>query len=306
MMGSFFLQSEQPAESLIVPDSVQKAQLAETVDKLVHMDYQQLLTDLASSAVWVLLKIVLALVIYLIGRWLLRRVLAIMKGALQRRAVDVSLQAFLHNLVKVVGYTLLILTIIQILGINTTSIIALLASAGLAIGMALSGTFQNFAGGVMILLLKPYRVGDYISAQGQSGTVEEIMLFSTKLATPDNQTIYIPNSAISTAIIDNYSTAATRRVDWSINISYGDDVDAVRAAILEMLAQDPRVLKSPAAEVFVSQLAAGAVTLSARAWVANADYWAVFFEKNELFYKNLPAKGAHFPVPKMNVHLNKE
>lgn len=133
---------------------------------------------------------------------------------------------------------LLILTIVQMLGINTTSIIALLASAGLAIGMALSGTMQNFAGGVMILMLKPYRVGDYISAQGQSGTVQEIMLFSTRLTTPDNQTIYIPNGSISTSIIDNYSAAQTRRVEWVIGISYGDDYDVAKQTILELLARD--------------------------------------------------------------------
>jgi len=177
------------------------------------------------------------------------------------------------------------------------------SAATLAIGMALSGTAQNFAGGVMILLMKPYRVGDYISAQGQSGTVREIKLFSTVITTADNQTIYIPNNSIATAIIDNFSTSDTRRVDWTIGISYGDDVDAARAAILAILAADSRVLGDPAPVVWVAALADSSVNLSARAWVKNADYWNVFFENNEKFYKQLPEKGINFPFPQMDVHV---
>jgi small conductance mechanosensitive channel len=172
--------------------------------------------------------------------------------------------------------------------------------------MALSGTAQNFAGGVMILLMKPYRVGDYISAQGQSGTVREIKLFSTVITTGDNQTIYIPNNSIATAIIDNYSTSETRRVDWTVGISYGDDVDVARKAVLSMLAADPRVLPDPAPVVWVAALADSSVNLSIRAWVKNADYWNVFFEHNEQFYKELPKAGINFPFPQMDVHLTKE
>ena len=203
------LSTETPEKlgNLIVPDSVQKARFAQTIDKITNLDFQQFMTNMISDAIWVLLKIVLALAIYFVGRWFIKRILRVMDELFEKRHVDTSLRTFLRNLVKVVFYVLLILTIVQMLGINTTSIIALLASAGLAIGMALSGTMQNFAGGVMILMLKPYRVGDYISAQGQSGTVQEIMLFSTRLTTPDNQTIYIPNGSISTSIIDNYSAA---------------------------------------------------------------------------------------------------
>ena len=169
------------------------------------------------------------------GRWLIGRLIKLLSTAFEKRKVDRSLQIFLRNLIKTISYIVLILLIIQVMGINTTSIVALLASAGLAIGMALSGTLQNFAGGVMILLLKPYRIGDYISAQGQSGTVQEIMLFSTKITTADKQTIYIPNSSIATAIINNYSTSETRRVEWVIGISYGDDFATAREAILELL-----------------------------------------------------------------------
>ena len=158
----------------------------------------------------------------------------------------------------------------------------------------------------MILLMKPYRVGDYISAQGQSGTVREIKLFSTVITTTDNQTIYIPNNSIATAIIDNYSTAEQRRVEWTVGISYGDDVDVARAAILDILNADARVLKEPAAVVWVAALADSSVNLSVRAWTLNADYWDVFFENNERFYKELPARGINFPFPQMDVHVKQE
>ncbi len=304
-MKFLFLTAEDPAP-LIVPDSLQKARFEETIDKISNLDLQQVFSSLLSESIWIVLKIILALVIYWAGRWLIRRLIKLLNGIYERRSVDKSLQTFLRNLVKAVCYIVLVLLIIQVIGINTTSIVALLASAGLAIGMALSGTLQNFAGGVMILLLKPYRVGDFIEAQGKSGTVEEIMLFSTKIATPAKQIIYIPNSSIATSIIDNYSTSPTRRADWSIGIAYGDDVESARKAILEILAADKRVLQDPAPVVYVATLADSAVTLSVRAWCANNDYWDLFFAMNEAFYKTLPQKGIHFPFPQMDIHLQKE
>ena len=162
---------------------------------------------------------------YFVGRWIVRRILKLVDVAMQHRNVDISLRSFTRNTISTVFTLLLVLIVVSTLGVNVTSLIAVASAATLAIGMALSGTAQNFAGGVMILLMKPYRVGDYISAQGQSGTVRDIKLFSTVITTADNQTIYIPNNSIATAIIDNYSTADLRRVDWSVGISYGDDVD---------------------------------------------------------------------------------
>jgi len=173
----------------------------------------------------------------------------------------------------------------------------------LAIGMALSGTLQNFAGGVILLLLRPYKVGDYIEAQGQSGTVESIGLFSTCLKTPDNQTIYVPNNAIATSIIDNYSQSDTRRVDWTLSISYGDDVDVARREILAMLEADKRVLTDTAPVVYVKNLGNSSVDLVIRAWVANTDYWGLYFDMNEKMYKELPSKGIKFPFPQMDVNI---
>ena len=300
-----FLAAEDQAP-LIVPDSVQKAHFAEAVEKIANIDYHALLQSLLSESVWILIKILIALAIYFIGRWVVRRILKLVDVAMQHRNVDISLRSFTRNTISTVFTLLLVLIVVSTLGVNVTSLIAVASAATLAIGMALSGTAQNFAGGVMILLMKPYRVGDYISAQGQSGTVRDIKLFSTVITTADNQTIYIPNNSIATAIIDNYSTADLRRVDWTVGISYGDDVDVARKAVLAMLAADSRILKDPAPVVWVAALADSSVNLTIRAWVKNGDYWNVFFEHNEEFYKELPKHGLSFPFPQMDVHMKKE
>lgn len=287
---------------LILPDSVQKANFAQTIDKIVNLDINELLKTMLSESVWILIKIIVALAIYFVGRWIVRRILALLDAAFERRKVDISLQHFMRNTVQVVFTLILILIVVQTLGVNVTSLIAVFSAATLAIGMALSGTAQNFAGGVMILLMKPYRVGDFISAQGQSGTVRDIKLFSTVITTGDNQTIYIPNNSIATAIIDNYSTADLRRVDWTVSIAYGDDVECARRAILGILADDPRILTEPAAPVvWVAALADSSVNLTVRAWTKNADYWNVFFENNEKFYNRLPEEGINFPFPQLDV-----
>lgn len=303
-MGLFFAQAD-PAP-LMLPDSIQKAHFAQTVEKIVNMDFSEVFSSLLSESVWILIKIAIALAIYFIGRWIVRRILRLLDAAFERRKVDVSLRSFMHNTISVVFSLILIMIVVQTLGVNVTSLIAVFSAATLAIGMALSGTAQNFAGGVMILLMKPYRVGDYISAQGQSGTVREIKLFSTVICTVDNQTIYIPNNAIATAIIDNYSTADDRRVDWTVSIAYGDDVDVARKAILSILAEDTRVYREPAPVVWVSALADSSVNLVVRVWTKNSDYWNVFFENNEKFYKQLPLHGINFPFPQMDVHVKKE
>ncbi|WP_296113624.1 mechanosensitive ion channel domain-containing protein [uncultured Alistipes sp.] len=300
-----FLAAES-AEPLILPDSVQKANLAKAVEKIATLDYHEVLQTMLSEAVWIVIKIVIALAIYFLGRWIVRRVVRLIDVAMERRKVDISLRSFMRNTVRVVFSLILVLIVVQTLGVNVTSLIAVFSAATLAIGMALSGTAQNFAGGVMILMMKPYRVGDYISAQGQSGTVREIKLFSTVITTTDNQTIYIPNNAIATAIIDNYTTAEQRRVDWTVGISYGDDVDIARETILAMLAADARILRETAPVVRVAALADSSVNLTVRAWVANADYWDVFFEYNERFYKELPKAGINFPFPQMDVHVKND
>ena len=306
MFWNFFAQALPVDEPLILPDSVQKANLAQTIDKVINTDYRQFFSDMLDDMVWIALKIVVALVIYLVGRWIVRRLIALLDLAFEKRRVDISLRSFMRHTVKIIFTVILILIVVQTLGVNVTSIIALFSAATLAIGMAWSGTAQNFAGGIMILLMKPYRVGDFISAQGQSGTVRDIKLFSTVITTPDNQTIYVPNNSIATAIVDNYSTAELRRVDWTVSISYGDSIDTARKALLDILAADSRVLTDPAPVVWVAALADSSVNLSVRAWVRNADYWDVFFRNNERFYNELPQHGINFPFPQMDVHMKKE
>lgn len=293
-------------QNLIVPDSIQKEQFIETVEKiekLSTLDYKHLLTEVAQEAGWIVLKIALALIIYFIGKQLIKWVIRIMEKAFVRHKVEASLRSFLRSLVKALLMIVLVLAIVQTLGVNTSSFLALFASAGLAIGMALSGTLQNFAGGVILLILRPYKVGDYIEAQGQSGTVEYIDLFSTCLKTPDHQTIYVPNNAIATSIIDNYSQSDIRRVDWTLSISYGDDVDVARREILAILTADSRVLTDTPPVVYVKNLGESSVDLSIRAWVANKDYWSLFFDMNEKMYKELPTKGINFPFPQMDVNI---
>lgn len=292
-----------PVES---PDSVVRGikAIENTFDKVTGFDYQTFFMNLAADAVWVVFKIIIAIALYYIGRWLIRRLLVILNRLYDRRKVDRSLRSFLTGIVQALAYIVLVLTIVQVLGINTTSIVALLASAGLAVGMALSGTLQNFAGGVMILLFKPYKVGDYITAQGQSGTVTDIRIFSTQILTTDHQTIYIPNNSISTSIIDNFSQAEFRRVEWTVSVEYGTDADRVREVIMGLLRADKRVVSEPAEPVvYLSALGDSAVNFSARAWVRNADYWATFFEINELIYKTLPAEGIAFPFPQLDVTI---
>ncbi len=302
----FLLQTDDATkvvENLILPDSVQKAQLTETVTKIFSTDYNALLNNLIEQALWIGLKIILALGIYYTGKWITRWIIRILDRSFERRNVDLSLRNFLRSMIKVVMTILVILAAIQTLGVNTSSFLAIFASAGLAVGMALSGTLQNFAGGVILLLLRPYRIGDFITAQGQSGTVKAIGLFSTQLSTPDNRIIYVPNSAISSSIVDNYSQPTTRRVDWKVSISYGDDIDVARKEILAMLTQDKRVLNDPAPIVVLAELGNSAVILSVRAWAANADYWDLFWDINERIYKELPQKGIHFPYPQMDIHV---
>lgn len=293
-------------EPLILPDSVQKQRLAESIDKLMNLDMQEMMSHLAEQAIWVFVKLLIALAFYFVGRWLIRRILRLMDRMFERKGVDISIRPFIRNTSSVVMILVLVLVVVQTLGVNVTSLIAIFSAATLAIGMALSGTAQNFAGGVMILAVKPYRVGDYITAQGQSGTVQEIKLFSTVITTVDNQTIYIPNNVIATGIIDNYSTATTRRAEWSLMLTYGDDIEAARKLILGMLTEEKRVLSDPAPVVWIAALENNGVRLTVRAWTKNEDLWDVFFEYNERFYNELPKAGLHFALQQHEILVKEE
>ena len=252
------------------------------------------------------IKLLVAIIVLIIGRWLIKIAKRWMENGVMSRKGDPTLHKFLSNLISVVLNFILIIFIIGILGVNTSSLVALLASAGLAIGMALSGTLQNFAGGVVIMLFRPFKVGDFISAQGQEGVVKEIQIFNTIVLTTDNKVIHIPNGILSTGVMTIFTKEETRRIDWIVSISYGDDFDTAKAVLLRLCSEDQRILKDPEPFVAIGALNNSSVDLRVRAWVRSADYWPVFFDMNEKVYKALPEAGLNFPFPQVNVHLNQK
>lgn len=212
----------------------------------------------------------------------------------------------MRSLVNILLTVLLVISVVSALGINTTSFAALLASAGVAVGMALSGNLQNFAGGLIILLFKPYKVGDWIEAQGVQGTVKEIQIFHTLLTMSDNKVVYIPNGSMSTAVVINYSRNETRRLEWTIGIDYGEDVNKARTAILDVLSADKRVLDEPAPFVAVGALADSSVNLTVRVWVKQEDYWSVYHETFQNIYNTFNQRDIDFPYPQQTIHLVKD
>jgi len=286
-----------------VADTLHKSAFREFLQTIKGMTGEQIIDMAIRGTLDAIVRIAIACVIFYVGRWIVRRLTTVIHKIFIKRDVEASLATFLLSLVNITMTFILIIIVISFLGIDTTSFIAIFASAGLAVGMALSGTLQNFAGGVLVLLLKPYRVGDFIEAQGQTGTVKAITLFSTVLATPDNKNIILPNGGMSTGIINNYSKENIRRVDWTFGIAYGDDYDKAKATIASLLEADDRVMKDPAYFIALGALADSSVNITVRAWVASEDYWGVFFDMNEKVYKTFPKEGLNIPFPQMDVHL---
>lgn len=231
-----------PDNPIVIPDSIPDKH--QELEMLRSLPFDEFMQRLVSSMVTFAINLAIAVLVLYVGRLVIRKLIKVVNSIFIRRRVEPSLASFLLSLIQMVLYFILIVTIVGILGIETSSFIAIFASAGVAIGMALSGTLQNFAGGVLILLLKPYKVGNYIEVQGYAGTVREIQIFHTIITTPDNKSIIIPNGGLSTGSINNYSKLDYRRVDWTVSISYGDSVDAARTKILEILLSDPRVVRN--------------------------------------------------------------
>lgn len=290
---------------LTVPaDTTHVSKAAQDLAELKSLSLNDLLERLANSAVSFMINLAIALIVFYIGRFIIRKIYKVLTAIFSRRHVDKSLATFVLSLVNIVLYFILLVTVIGILGIETTSFLAIFASAGVAIGMALSGTLQNFAGGVLILLLKPYKIGDYIEVQGYAGTVKEIQIFFTVITTYDNKSISIPNGGLSTGSVNNWSREPIRRVSWDVAISYGDNVDDARTAILEMFKVDERIKQTDnPPSVLVANLNSSSVDLTIRAWTDTSLYWPVFYEYLERFYKELPEHGIHFPFPQLDVHL---
>lgn len=247
-------------------------------------------------------SIIVAVIIYFVGRAIISLVNRMLGGMMERRKVDPTIQSFMMSLVNILLLMLLVISVVSALGVNTTSFAALLASAGVAVGMALSGNLQNLAGGIVILLFRPFKVGDYIEAQGAGGTVSEIQIFHTILTTPDNKKLFIPNGALSSGNITNFSREALRRVELTVSIEYGEDVDKVRGVLQELLAADDRIQKDPAPFIALGALAGSSVNLTVRVWVNSPDYWDVFFQTNEAIYKEFNRRGINFPFPQLTVH----
>lgn len=250
-------------------------------------------------------RLILAIVTLIIGLWIIRVFVKSLKKAMVRSNIEISLHRFLSSLVGVLLKVLLIISVASMIGIQMTSFVAIIGAAGLAVGLALQGSLANFAGGVLILLFKPYKVGDFIEAQGYSGTVKAIQVFNTILNTPDNKTIILPNGGISNSNITNFSTEPLRRVDMTFGISYSDDLKKAKEIIEVMLKSDNRVLDEPAPLVVVSELANSSVNFTARAWCKKEDYWGIYFEMQELIKLEFDKQGISIPFPQQDVHLYK-
>ena len=249
------------------------------------------------------LRILAAVVVLIVGRWVARGVRRVVERLMERGRLDPTIIKFAGNLTYIALLAFTILAALNQLGIQTTSFIAVLGAAGLAIGLALQGSLSNFAAGFLMILFRPFRVGDYIEAAGTAGTVEEIQIFTTTLRTPDNKVVIVPNAKLTADNIVNWSAKGTRRVDMVFGIGYGDDIDRAREVIQSIIDADPRVLKDPAPVVAVYQLGQSSVDFVARPWVKSDDYWDFWFETTEKVKKAFDAAGISIPFPQQDVHL---
>lgn len=250
------------------------------------------------------LNLVLALAILIIGTMVAKRVAKLVGKVLDRKKFDESLKKFLMSMVSISLRILVVVTALGQLGMEMTSFIALIGGAGLAIGMAFSGTLGNFAGGVMILIFRPYKVGDYIQAQGEEGIVKEIQIFNTVMLTVDNKTIIIPNGSLANGNITNYTMEKMRRVDFTVGIGYGDKYGHAKSVLERFISEDDRILKDPAPFIGLGELADSSVNITLRVWTKTEDYWNVFFAMNEKIYKEFDQEGLNIPYPQMDVHVH--
>lgn len=295
-----------PADTLNLADSTRVA-IANIANELIS-NPDQFFQDLVHDAITFALKVVAAILIYSVGAWLIQRVKVMLRRIFEKRHTEGTLATFINSLVSISLTILLVLITISTLGVNTTSLAAVLAAGGMAIGMALSGTVQNFAGGIMILIFKPFKTGDYIEALGYAGKVSEVNIVSTKLRTFDNKTIILPNGALSNGNIQNYFEHEVNRLEWLVSLEYGTDNDKAKEAMMDILKSDSRILDSSvpgALDPFVALNAMkdSCIEYTMKAWVKTSDYWDVKYDVNEKIYTILPEKGFCFPFPQVDVHI---
>ena len=248
-------------------------------------------------------KLLLAIVTLIVGLWIIKSLTKASSKVMKKGDMDASLKSFLTSIISVILKILLVISVMGMVGIEMTSFIAIMGAAGLAVGMALSGTMQNFAGGVMILIFKPYKVGDFIDTQGYLGTVKEIQIFNTILQTPDNKRVIIPNAPISSGTLVNYSAESERRVDFTFGIGYDDDIDKAKEVLLSIIKSNSKILQNPEPFIGVSELADSSVNFAVRVWVKGEDYWDVFFDMNETVKKEFDKQSISIPYPQTDVHI---
>lgn len=264
-----------------------------------------MMNDWLNSGINFGIRVVLAILLFLIGRWVIRRLLRIFERILKRREIDGVAVTLLGSVLTALLYIALFLTLGGVLGVKSVSFAAVLASMGLAVGMALSGQLQNLAGGVIIMVTKPFSIGDYILAQTAEGSVRAVSLFYTEILTPDNKRIFIPNGVLSSGVVVNYSHEETRRIEWTIGIEYDEDFARVRSAIESLLESDERVLKTPEPTIVLHNLNSSSVDVLVRAWVRSDDLWPVFWDFNRRVYEDFNKRGISFPFPQLTVHQGK-
>tara|TARA_B110000902_G_scaffold43775_1_gene48258 strand:+ start:23836 stop:24666 length:831 start_codon:yes stop_codon:yes gene_type:complete len=252
------------------------------------------------------IRIAITLAILIIGFWIAKVLSKAIVKVLKKRGADDSLVSFIRSLTSIGLKVLVLITAMSELGVEMTSFVAILGAAGLSIGLAFSGTLSNFAGGVMILLFKPFKVGDYVNMQGEEGTVKEILIFNTILTTLDNKIIVLANGAVANGTVTNFTKAEKRRVDWVFGIAYGDDLKVAKVLLDKFISEDERILKEGANFIGVGELGDSSVNITVRAWVKTEDYWNVFFAMNERVYNEFGNAGLSIPFPQMDVHMQKE
>ena len=277
------------------------------VEKIATTPADQLLSEFMDKAIAFGLKVLAALAIYLIGAWIIKKIKNIVHNIFIKRNTEHSIASFVESLVSITLTVFLVIFTISALGVNTTSLAALLAAGGMAIGMALSGTVQNFAGGIMLLVFKPFKAGDFIEAQGYSGTVTDVTIVSTKITTTDNRNIIIPNGALSNGTINNYSQNVFRRLEWLVDVEYGAPSDKVKSLLKKIVDEEKRIVYAPTAPAnptrALNALRDSSVQFVVRAWVKKEEYWDVLYDVNEKIYNEIPENGIQFPYPQLDVHI---
>ncbi len=317
----FFLDIDLANPTILPPDSIKE--VTQTIIQKAQEDPVTFWQDLGTSALHFGIKVLAAIVIYAVGAWLISREKKVLQRIFERKKTERTLASFITSFVSISLTIILIIITISTLGVDTSSLAALLTAGGMAIGMALSGTVQNFAGGIMLLFFKPFKAGDFIEAQGYSGTVMDVSIVSTKILTVDNRVVILPNGSLSNGTINNYSAQPLRRIDWEVSVAYGSDAEECKKCILSILSEDKRILTSkdkqptptstssvntstlPIPDPFVAlkSLNSNDITFVIRAWVSSQDYWSVYFENQQRFYTELPQHGFSFEYPHCDVKI---